>query len=81
LKIDFLNDDENIVTSEDPATEAGPLSICGFGPECETQADGAPKSVEFLTSLHEVRADGSVSAANLVKDSKQLQWAGGSKAS
>ncbi len=80
LKIDYLGADENIVTSEDPG-DSGQI-VENLWVRARVRNTGrlrAEKCQVFLTSLHEVRADGSVSA-RLIKDSKPLQWAGGSRA-
>jgi hypothetical protein len=80
LKIDYLGDDENIVTAEEPG--ANGQTIPYLWVRARVRNSGrlrAEKCQVFLTSLHEVRADGSVSA-RLLKDSKPLQWAGGSRA-
>lgn len=76
LKIDCLGEDENIVTSEDPG-ESGRTTE-NLWVRARVRNTGrmrAEKCQVFLTSLHELRADGSVSAS-LIKDSKPLRWAG-----
>jgi hypothetical protein len=79
LRIDCLDKDENVVVSEDPGD--GGRRTENLWVRARVRNTGrlrAEKCQAFLTSLHEVRADGSVSAS-LIKDSKLLRWAGGSK--
>jgi len=80
LMIDYQDKENNIVTIENPSSAGQIRAEIDKWVRARVQNTGRRRAKEcqvFLTSLHQVRADGSLVA--VLKDSKVLHWTGGNK--
>jgi len=78
LEIDYAGDRDNVVTTVNTGSEGQTTEDIWVRARVRNRGRLRAKRCQvFLTSLCEVRADGTTSV--VVKDSKVLQWAGGSR--
>jgi hypothetical protein len=78
LRIDFRNDENNVVTVEGTRGDGKVGADIFVRVRVQNGGRSRAKSCNvFVTSVHEVRADGSLHL--VLRDSKVLNWAGGSR--